>query len=67
MQMTRPGIRETPAPERRERELVRGHTEYHYSGLVTVIAENRDELAAACAQVEQPSVRSAPRGTPCLR
>ena len=54
---------EYAAVERRERELVRGHTEYRYTGWVTVTAPNdtngRDALEAACNQIEQAAVRSA--------
>jgi len=47
------------ALERREHELVRGHTEYRYTGWITVTATSRDDLEAACATVEQAAVRSA--------
>jgi hypothetical protein len=47
------------ALERREHELVRGHTEYRYTGWITVTATDRTELDAACAVVEQAAVRSA--------
>ena len=54
---------EYAALQRRERELVRGHTEYRYSGWITVTAPNddngRDALEAACNQIEQAAVRSA--------
>jgi len=50
---------EYAALERRERELVRGHTEYRFTGWITVTAGDRDQLEAACAQVEQAAVRSA--------
>jgi hypothetical protein len=50
---------EYAALERRERELVRGHTEYRFTGWITVTAPDRDQLDAACAQVEQAAVRSA--------
>jgi hypothetical protein len=50
---------EYAALERRERELVRGHTEYRFTGWITVTATDRDQLEAACAQVEQAAVRSA--------
>jgi len=50
---------EYAALERREHELVRGHTEYRYTGWITVTATSRDELDAACATVEQAAVRSA--------
>ena len=47
------------ALDRRERELVHGHTEYRFTGWVTVTANTTDALEAACAQVEQAAVRSA--------
>jgi len=50
---------EYAALDRRERELVRGHTEYRFTGWITVTATTRDELEAACALVEQAAVRSA--------
>jgi len=50
---------EYAAIERRERELVRGHTEYRFTGWITVTAADRDQLEAACAQMEQAAVRSA--------
>lgn len=50
---------EYAALERRERELVSGHTEYRFTGWITVTATDRDELEASCAQVEQVAVRSA--------
>jgi len=50
---------EYTALERRERELVHGHTEYKFTGWVTVTAESPEALEAACAQVEQSAVRSA--------
>lgn len=50
---------EYAALERREHELVRGHTEYRYTGWITVTATDRTELDAACATVEQAAVRSA--------
>jgi hypothetical protein len=50
---------EYAALERRERELVRGHTEYRFTSWITVTAADRDELEAACALVEQAAVRSA--------
>jgi hypothetical protein len=50
---------EVAALERRERELVRGHTEYRFTGWVTVTAASDDELEAACTQVQQAAVRSA--------
>jgi hypothetical protein len=50
---------EYAALERREHELVRGHTEYRYTGWITVSATTRDELESACSMVEQVAVRSA--------
>jgi hypothetical protein len=50
---------EYDALERRERELVRGHTEYRFTGWITVTGTDRDELEASCARVEQAAVRSA--------
>jgi len=50
---------EYSALERRERELVSGHTEYRFTGWITVTAADHDELEAACARVEQVAVRSA--------
>ena len=50
---------EVLALQRRELELVRGHTEYRFTGWVTVTATTVDQLDAACALVEQSAVRSA--------
>jgi hypothetical protein len=50
---------ESAALDRRERELVRGHTEYRFTGWITVTAAERDRLEEACAKVEQAAVRSA--------
>jgi hypothetical protein len=50
---------EQTALERREQELVHGHTEYRFTGWATVTAATADELDAACALVEQSAVRSA--------
>jgi hypothetical protein len=50
---------EYAALERREHELVRGHTEYAYTGWITVTAPDTDHLEAECALVEQAAVRSA--------
>src|SRR3954452_5885522 len=50
---------EVTALERRERELVRGHTEYRFTGWITVTADTDQALEQACAQVEQAAVRSA--------
>lgn len=45
--------------QRRELELVRGHTEYRFTGWITVTATTVEQLDAACALVEQSAVRSA--------
>jgi hypothetical protein len=50
---------EVESLERRERELVRGHSEYLFTGWVTVTAETDEALEAACGKVEQAAVRSA--------
>lgn len=50
---------EVDSLERRERELVRGHSEYLFTGWITVTAESDEALEEACAQVEQAAVRSA--------
>lgn len=50
---------EYSALERREQELVHGHTEYRFTGWITVTATDRDQLEAACSVVEQAAVRSA--------
>ncbi len=50
---------EVASLQRREAELVRGHTEYRFTGWVTVTADTSERLDAACALVEQAAVRSA--------
>jgi hypothetical protein len=45
--------REKESVEERDVELADGHTQYRFSGYVTVTTESRDELRAACAAVEQ--------------
>jgi hypothetical protein len=50
---------ELDALQRRELELVRGHTEYRFTGWITVTADTIESLDAACALVEQSAVRSA--------
>ena len=50
---------EVASLERRELELVRGHTEYRFTGWVTVTATTAEQLDAGCALVEQSAVRSA--------
>jgi len=44
---------------RREHDLIRGHTEYRFTGWITVSATTAEQLDAACAMVEQAAVRSA--------
>jgi hypothetical protein len=44
--------RESEGVIRREAELADGHQEFRFSGYVTVSAEDRDGLAAACAAAE---------------
>ena len=38
--------------DRRERDLVAGHTVYRYAAFVTVTATSRDELTDACGRIE---------------
>ena len=45
--------REAEGVNRRENELAEGHVEYRFSGYVTVSAGCEEELAVACATVEQ--------------
>ena len=45
--------REKESVEERDVELADGHAQYRFSGYVTVTADSRDELAAACVAVEQ--------------
>jgi hypothetical protein len=45
--------REKESVEDRDVELADGHTQYRFSGYVTVTAGSRDELRHACAAVEQ--------------
>ena len=44
--------REAQGVNRREEELADGHSEYRFSGYVTVSADDCDGLAAACSEVE---------------
>lgn len=44
--------RESEGVTRREAELVDGHQEFVFSGYVTVSAEDREQLTAACAAIE---------------
>jgi hypothetical protein len=45
--------REKESVEERDVELADGHSQYRFSGYVTVTGESRDELRTACAAVEQ--------------
>jgi hypothetical protein len=45
--------REKESVEERDVELADGHAQYRFSGYVTVTGDTRDELAIACAAVEQ--------------
>ncbi len=45
--------REKESVEERDVELADGHTQYRFSGYVTVTTESRDQLRAACAAIEQ--------------
>jgi hypothetical protein len=45
--------READGVLRREAELADGHSEYRFSGFVTVTAADRTGLDAACTEVEQ--------------
>jgi hypothetical protein len=44
--------REATGAARRETELAEGHSEFRFSGYVTVSAAGPDELCAACAEAE---------------
>jgi hypothetical protein len=44
--------------EARERELSEGHAEFHFVGIIDVTATDLDELADACADVEQAAAQS---------
>ena len=50
--------REKESVEERDVELSDGHAQYRFSGYVTVTAESRGELAAACVAVEQAAGQS---------
>jgi hypothetical protein len=50
--------READGVIRREAELADGHTDYRFSGYVTVTAVDRDGLEAACAETEQVAERA---------
>jgi hypothetical protein len=45
--------RESEGVAQRESELADGHAEYRFSGYVTVSGADRNELEAACAEIEQ--------------
>ena len=45
--------REQESVDERDVELADGHAQYRFSGYVTVTADSRDELRAACSVVEQ--------------
>lgn len=45
--------REAEGVSRREAELADGHSEYRFSGYLTVRAGDPEELSAACAEMEQ--------------
>jgi hypothetical protein len=45
--------RERESAEDRDVELADGHAQYRFSGYVTVTADTREDLAGACAAVEQ--------------
>jgi hypothetical protein len=45
--------READGVLRRESELADGHSEYRFSGYVTVTADDRERLEAACVETEQ--------------
>jgi hypothetical protein len=46
-------VREKESVEERDVELADGHAQYRFSGYVTVTGDDRHELGAACAAVEQ--------------
>jgi hypothetical protein len=50
--------REKESVEDRDVELADGHAQYRFSGYVTVTVDTRDELAGACAAVEQAAGQS---------
>jgi Putative type VII ESX secretion system translocon, EccE len=50
--------REAEGARHREAELAEGHGEYRFSGYVTVSGTTEDELAGACAAVEQAAQQS---------
>ena len=50
--------RQEDAVREREGELAVGHTEYRFSGYVTVTARSEDELERACGEIEQRASQS---------
>ncbi|HLI55354.1 MAG TPA: SCO6880 family protein [Acidimicrobiales bacterium] len=50
--------REATGVARREAELAEGHSEFRFSGYVTVAAAGPDELCAACAEAEHAAQSS---------
>lgn len=50
--------READGTARREIELADGHSEYRFSGYVTVTAQSRSELEEACAENEHAALSS---------
>lgn len=45
--------KERQSVEQRDADLAEGHSQYRFTGYVTVTADSREELATACAAVEQ--------------
>jgi hypothetical protein len=50
--------RERESVEDRDTELADGHAQYRFSGYLTVTADSRTELAAACSSAEQAAGQS---------
>jgi hypothetical protein len=50
--------RQEDAVRERESELAVGHTEYRFSGYVTVTARTEDDLERACGEIEQRASQS---------
>lgn len=57
--------RQREATLRRENELASGHEELRFAGYVTVSAQDQEELALACDEVEQAAQQSWLELTPC--
>jgi Putative type VII ESX secretion system translocon, EccE len=57
--------RQQEATLRREDELAAGHEEIRFAGYVTVTARSRDDLLAACDDVEQAARQAWLELTPC--